>query len=150
VFLSSRTAELSHLGDNFKVMGLLVQAHAGLAILEEDHGRALLVSIPELGKLGIVLLLDGYNGAPVLEEGLGAEDIILDISLGVGVVEVDEDRSILRKLVEDLVHSIVLRGEGCSGGRAWSEGGTRCEGVDAEGANCNDSSEAGGDGGLHC
>ena len=151
VLLTGGPAVLADLGYDLQVVSLLVKAHLGLAILEKDHGGGLVGRIPKLGELRVVLLLDAAHRAPVLEEGLGPEDVVLDIILGVGVVEVDEDRLVLGEQVDDLVHGIVLghaerRCRRCGYGRR----GQRCRGegvgVTAEGGN---GGEAGENGALH-
>ena len=151
MLLAGGPAVLADLGHDLQVVGLLVQAHLGLAVLEKDHGGGLVGRIPKLGELRVVLLLDAAHRAPVLEEGLGPEDVVLDVILGVGVVKVDEDRLVLGKQVDDLVHGIVLghaerRCRRCGYGRR----GQRCRGegmgVSAEGGN---GGEAGDNGALH-
>ena len=104
MLLPSGTAVFANLGNNLEVVCFFVKSHPGLAILEQDHGGALLGTIPQLGQFGIVLLLDAADCASILEQGLGAEDVVLDGFLGVGVVEVDEDGLVIWEEVEDLVH----------------------------------------------
>ena len=151
VLFTGGPAVLADLGHDLQIVGLLVQAHLRLAILKEDHGGGLVGRIPKLGELRVVLLLDAAHRAPVLEEGLGPEDVVLDFVLGVGVVEVDEDRLVLGEQVDDLVHGIVLghaerRCRRCGYGRR----GQRCrgEGMGVAAVGGNDS-EAGDNGALH-
>jgi len=61
-------------------------------------------SSTHFGQFGIVLLLDAAHSAAILEQGLGAEDVVLDLSLGVGVVEIDKDRLVLGEEVKNLIH----------------------------------------------
>jgi hypothetical protein len=154
VLLAGGSAVLADLGHDLQIVRLLVKAHLGLAVLEEDHGGRPIGSIPQFGKLRVVLLLDAAHRAPVLEEGLGPDNVVLDVVLGVGVVEVDEDWLVLGEQVDDLVHGIVLghaerrcrrcrRGYGRRGQRYRGEG----VGVTAK---SGDGGKACGDGALHC
>jgi hypothetical protein len=63
------------------------ETYGWATVLEEDKGGRFLVGIPELGKFGIVLLLDGANGTTVGEKRLGPEDVILDGIFCLGIIK---------------------------------------------------------------
>ena len=150
MLLTGGPAVFAHLRNNLQIVRLLVKAHLGLAILEEDHGGGLVGRIPQLGQLRVVLLLDAAHRAPVLEEGLGPEDVVLDLVLGVGVVEVDEDRLVFGEQVDDLVHGIVLghAERRCRRRRCGRRQRYRGEGMGAA-AQGGNGGEAGNDCALH-
>jgi len=141
VLLAVTTTVLSNLSNDLQVMSLLVQTDDRLPLTEEDHGRTLLLRVPKFGKFGVVLLLDRTDGASVLEERLGAENIVLDCLLSCGVVKIDEDRLLLREECQNLIHRIVLGMESCSA-RMLHEGRRRRGGYEGTGAADGGGSEA--------
>lgn len=152
-------------------MRLFVEPRNGLPVLEQDHGRALFVAVPQFGQFRVVLSLDAEKTpiremhhnkqnamceyqtcdrqkvpanlkhrvsantialaaqfktahshqhsfthspnkrGPILQQFLGAKNIILDIGFGVGIVKIDEHRFILGKECQDFVHCLVLGGK---------------------------------------
>lgn len=101
-------AELANVGNNLQVMSLFIQTHDWGAISEQNHGRRLGVGIPELSDLWVVLHLDGDQSTSVRQKGLGSKNIILDVSLRLSVIEIDQNRLFFRELGQDFVHCVVL------------------------------------------
>ncbi len=104
--------ELSNTRYDFQIMRLFVQTRHGSSILEQNHGRRLLVGIPQLGNLGIILLFDGNECSAVRQELFGAENVIFNSVLGVGIIEVDEHGLVFGKQGKDFFHGVVLGVQG--------------------------------------
>ena len=92
-----------------------------MSILEQNHGWTLLGAIPQFCELRVVLLLDTHKSCSILQKSFRAENVILDLILGVGIVEIDQYWDFFREKSQDFIHGVVLglKRAGRAKARGW-------------------------------